>query len=683
MAKYPSLKSINDNHEKWRKATESSRRRIDDFATFLYKQEMWGSDVKCQRKENNAISHQYNFLRKYPAAMLGQSKNIDLSLSMQPLSAQENTDGDDEEIAAKKIIESMLINQNSRNIFYDGLAAMLKNGQAVFFVSETYEDSNSCNKIPTITKLSESTEYSFDLNAKLKSFNDGEYMTLKIPVSSKLIRENYGSKFSDYTHKDSNIITEHFYKLPKKIKCFFHKETRQYVAGNKIKDSEWGDYDTERTKFRIFKKVHVVKYLNDFDEPLVKGLPYFTEDLLPGVYCYALTERIRSISEDNSSSCPYTVEQFPFGWELKDAQELHNFVGSQMATQAKQSIGRLFLIGSSNLKDEKSAKNLEDIHKRYGPLQVDNVEDVKVVDAPQITATLLQTFTLLREEMDALAAVFVDTDAKQAKDMPGVTLRQIVNQNNIVSNPIFEAHIDVINQVGKVVLAALPNIVVEERVYNLGDSNDANRIVKVNEYVNGSIHNDINDICNKFKFKIEASPSDEIDKANTITIITDLMKIIQSDPSLQGKSSILLDMIPKLISSNYSGELLKRISLVQDQNFIKYINGELTLDEYNKIIAQQKAEAQANQQAMQQQAMQFKEQELQIQKEKADTDRFSAMSDASTKKMDSQTKRFESEMNVNLEHQKQSVNQYEQVSKNYREEMASKAEIVKASHEDN
>lgn len=599
MNDFPQWKTVEKQINAWKSAYIHNNERGSYYVKFAMAGDQWDRAVVSGRetanKESITLNHAINALRQGKR----QIKEIDFSLNIVPTSEEVQEDTAQSN-AYRLLSDSLML---AKPIMLNNkLAAdkMMEYGYSFLEVSFEAENDNTLNQIP-VTRFHKDPSIAFwDMNASHPCKIDGMYAGIKKILTKRQLFEKYPSLKKSKSlkiDKKENVVCDYWYRKFEPCKYILLKtgsykrkdlltssdnqnlmtkeDVRQYEALNDI-PAEAMTLESEGYRSRIYFK----RFLNN--DVIEKDRLYPTKDL-PIPYHPGLTFW-------HPEKGDYTS---PFVEKLEGAQKLHNYIQSQIATQAKNCTGDKFLFGNEHVTTQAQKNYARDINTIEGGINFSgNISTIRREPSAQISESLIASSQLTRTEIDELSGARADTQQTQQQVLSGRALDKLSHTTDMLNVDIEEAHILFVDTVGKLISQMIPNLITEERTIVAKNKDGSGQLIVINQLLpTREIKNNVKDIFSNFSHEMIGGPSTTMEKENLIRYLSQFYTI---DPTFFQDTK---DIAMRCLNSQYAGELERRAAAKMDKNLIDYSQGMITQQDFQK--AQETQQQQKQQQQIQ------------------------------------------------------------------------------------
>lgn len=590
--KSPDNELIRAQIDDWESKFKENNSRGAEMISFVSCGKQWMPGVVEQRTRNNKESLTLNIVRKELKKMLSQNAEIEFTIDVHP-STREAKDNIQESNIFSLLMNNIALCENTVRSLTASFDKSAQFGYAFGEVSYRRISNDDLSLYPVYIPHKDPRMGFWDINAFTETKIDGKHCGIKRSLTEKdLKKKGYSDKTLSKcaVQKKDNIVVDYwwreevdadFYLL--KSGVFKRKDLLTYEDKNNLMTKEMleairktGDINSEYELIMEGKmdKIYFKRICNfiDLDAPVE-----FPTCDLPVPYHGSFT----IWTTDYSS---YTI---PFGYELKGAQKLLNFINSQIATQAKNSSSDKWLFSAEHVREQSHMANAAEINKKEGGLTFGgDISQIRRERPAEVSMSLIQMSQSLKQIIDEINGAMIDASNAQQTVISGEALDKITRNMRLMNDDALSKHILFVNDVSKLMGQMIPNIITEERAICVKKKDGSSDTIIVNEALgNGEIKNNIKDIRNKFNYVVKASQNEAMQKENTVRYLTQAYQI---QPTLLNDTA---DIYFRNLDCKDAGELSRRAIAKIDPALIAFSQGEINEDEYR--MAQQKAQQKA------------------------------------------------------------------------------------------
>lgn len=613
-----------------------NRKRGETGIDFFIADNMWNGDVVSSRESRNQESLTFNNCIKHLRRMYTQLKEIEFSLNLIPLN-DEVTNNVTESRAFRLILNSILLSDEVMNKL-DGVGRKcLDYGQSFVEVNFGFENNFTRNREPRL-KLHKDPSIAFwDKNATHDTRIDGKFCGyMQMQTAKELIDAYPKIKDAPWLKPVDNKVYNYWWRVYKDM-SFVRLKTGVYKREDMLdaQDKLIIDRGAGNKVIRMTGKVCDI-YFERVGANLVLEKPkLFPTDDLPLVYHPGL-----SFWHPRHGEVTMPYLQYMMG-----AQKLHNYLLSQAATQAKSSTSDKWLFKNEHVQTLTQRQNAQEINMRDGGFTFGgDTQTIRREQPMQISPQLLELAMMTKQEIDEINGAMIDTQNAQQTVIAAAALDKITHNTEAINAWFIAQHVCFVNQVGKLYRQMIPRLYTEERSVTISKKDGSGQTITINQDAGtGKLINNVKDINNNYHYEIKAGASSTMQQENTVKYLTQAYEI---DPALFKDTAHIYF---RNLQTKDAGEL-ERIAIARgDEALIKYSQGEISMEDYSKMKAEQ-----MEQELQQQERLAQSNPEVQSAREiaaaqhrKAGADEFNAQ----TKRMDvlNKAQQAQTEMQLKIE----------------------------------
>lgn len=587
--------------QSWENAYRDNNERGARYIRFALAGDQWEQNVISSRSGQNKESLTFNHCRNSLRQGKRQLKEIDFSINIMPANEEVQQDTA-QSMAFRLLSESIVLGKGIMT--NNDLAAdkMMEYGYSFLEVSFEEENANTLNQVPITRFHKDPSIAGWDLNASHPCKIDGDFCYLKKKLTKRELLRKYPklkkSKSLEINKKE-NIVVDYWFREHEPYEYILlstgsYKRIDLLTADdkkNRMSDEEARAHETannfppnslELIREGYVSKIYFKRFLNK--EVIEEERLYPTNDL-PLVYHPGLTFWHPEFGDFTS----------PFIENLEGAQKLHNYIQSQIATQAKNCSGDKWIFGKQHLISAQQRKNARDINKIEGGLEFGgDTNAIRREPSAQISESLIATAQLTMTQIDELSGARADTQNPQQQVLSGKAIDKLTHTQDSLNVDIEKAHILFVDTVSKLIGQMIPSLVTEERTIIAKNKDGSGKLIVINQLLpTGEIKNNVKDIFSNFSNEIVGSPSSAMENENTVRYLS---QIYQISPQF---FEVTKDIYMRSLKSKDAGELERRAVATIDPNLISYSQGSINQSQFQE--AQQKQQQQQFQQKLQQQ----------------------------------------------------------------------------------
>ncbi len=516
----------------------------------------------------------FNVINKFLKTVQANGKELDLTVS---LKANDALLEDKEKKVFQTIVDHIMFENENLNAFRESLDEVYSFGQSVLQVKSVRENQKTLNKILKIETISDPTTAFFDYNAPSKTYHDGRFCGRVYKIS----RENLTAKYKNLNNSDlpKNLtVIDFWYKKSKKAK-YIKLTTGQYKLEKLIDPLRdmivKGDNKIDGT----VNTICYMRVVKEIDKVLTKET--LSSSILPMVMNYGGMSWVGTGA----------YESFPFGYHLRDAQLLLNYAGSTAADILKTTTADKWLFQDEHLLSDDACKNANEISQREGGFNfTGDIRTIRREQSQQLPPSIVSLFEQTRAIMEDLVGSYFESSRSNIKAMSGVALNKMFDRMDLTQSNVVVAHLNSVNVIGEIVRQYIPVYYTETRKITTVNSAGKENVIEINSKVeqpNGMVvvKNSISDLSKNYRFKVNVAPSLKVQSQNIVAELEGLYKIDQRYAELTA------DLYVKHLNIPNADIISKRLASQIPEELIKYSDGEITKDEYDKIVAEKMEEA--------------------------------------------------------------------------------------------
>lgn len=577
-----SIKKINEQARLWESSFCSNNDRGRRFVRFAVAGDQWDANVPEKRAIANKESLTFNLCLKHLKMAKAQSKEIEYTVDISPMNdmAQENVE---ESSAFMMLIQSIVLSNNMLNTFSSCFDRCLEFGYSFVEINYERENFETLNCVPVVRLHKDQSIAFWDKNCVHPQKIDGRYCGLKRRVSKSEVMTKY-KKLRDKIKLDdtNNVMIDYWYRDYFDVP-FVLLKSGVYKRKDFLSDDDMNNLMAEEDKREMEDgkkiplermapvcKIYFCRYLNDI--PL-EGPKEFPTDDLPLAFNDALTYWHPDEGE-------FTM---PLAYPLEGAQKLHNYANSQLATQAKNCSSDKWIFGHEHVSTQTEIESAQKINTYEGGLIFGgNTQTIRREKGSDLSPSMVQFSQFIKSEIDEIGGSMGNVANPQQTVLSGEAMDKITKNMNAINMDLIAKQSVFVNTCGRLIKQMIPKIITEERTILIKKQDGSGQALTVNQALpTGEIKNNIKDINNNYYYEIKSGPSSTMEKENTVKYLAEMYSI---DPNLLKTTG---DIYVRCLQTPYAGEIERRLSATMDVNLIKFSQGEITFDEYNKLEQQQ------------------------------------------------------------------------------------------------
>jgi hypothetical protein len=581
---------VKKQRQAWEDAYYDNNQRGKDMIDFGAVGIQWEDGVPNDRKSVNKESLTFNLCHKHRNKIISQYKQLRFNLGV--YSNNRKTYNSGELSAFKMLSNHFFMSDDVAETADKALEKMIDFGYSFVEVAPERQNNETLSLMPSVRLNEDPTSAFWDFNARTPCKIDGNYVGIVYPkVPEQEIYIKYpGSRNKNFIKKQNEVI-RYWYRA-KETAEFIKLKGGEYLRTDLVEedvDEIWfdaaGKSDVKKGEkdciyFVVICNNHILK------EPEI----YPTEDL-PVPYHPGLTVW-----------SPNGWVTLPFVYPLVGAQQLHNYTMSQLATAAKNASSTKVYLTPDHIQTNLQKETAENINQIEGAVVLgkdpDGVQPV-IVPPAEVPNTMLNLATQTKQEIDEISGAFIDSELSSQTVLSGKALG-LITQNMSISSihaGLIAAHISFLSSICRLMQQMIPKIITEQRCISIRKDDGTSEDIYVNQLLkSGKIKNNIKDIQNAFLYRIDCSPSQEMQQENTVKALSMFYAAPQTIDFANTK-----DIFARNLPIEDAAEFEKRVSSSIDPVLISYSNGETTKEEFMKHKQQQQMQQQQMQQSILQQ----------------------------------------------------------------------------------
>lgn len=598
--KSPDNEIIKMQIQEWESKFKENNSRGADMINFIACGKQWEPGVVDSRTRSNKESLTLNVCNKELKKMLSQNAEIEFSIDVHP-STKEAKENIQESNVFSLLMNNIALSENITRGLTDTFDKSASFGYAFGEVNFKRINNDELSLYPVYIPHRDPRLGFWDTNAFSPTKIDGKFCGIKRSLTEKELKSK---GYSDKTlgkcnvQQKDNVVVDYwwreeveadFYLLKggsykrKDLLTYDDKNnlmTKEMLSAIKMSDNMEMVYDLVMPG--TMDIIYFKRICNFIDLDAHKEYPTFD---LPLLYHGSFTIWTPDVTS-------YTI---PFGYELKGAQKLLNFVNSQIATQAKNSSSDKWLFGPQHVETQQQMENAAEINKKEGGLSFGgDISQIRRERAAEVSMSLIQMSQSLKQIIDEINGAMIDPNNAQQTVISGEALDKITRNMRLMNDKALAKHIFFVNDVAMVIGQMIPKIITEERAIVIKKKDGSSDTIVVNESLgDGEIKNNIKDIRNKFNYNVKASQNETMQKENTVRY---LIQSYQIQPTLLNDTA---DIYFRNLDCKDSAELSRRAIAKIDPDLIAFSQGEITEDEYRQLtIKKQQAASDRQKQAV-------------------------------------------------------------------------------------
>ena len=597
-------KTVEKQARVWKAYYQPNNERGKREIAFTQCGDQWDNSVIGDRIKDNKESLTFNLSLKHLKRLKSQNRQVELSLDITP-TTKEWLQNVEETNVFRLVLQNGMLNTDMRTTFANVLDKCGEYGYSWLEASYRRQDETTLCLEPWFKMHKDPAIAFWDINAQHPCKIDGRFCGLERHVS----KEEFLAKFPQYSKDSSwldekdNCLIDYWYRDYKEynftlLKSGIYRREDMLTPSDEVETNllETDDnYDAKKVKELIKKgDVCCIYYMRFCNEKVIqKAVKYPTQDLpIPYHPAFTVWRKEEEFGE----------QTFPYTFHLRGAQQLHNFVNSQTATQAKKIAGDKWFTTPANADNKTKLAQWKNINKIDGTFIVNDIEKVRREQPAELSQTLMAMSQQTKQEIDEIAGAMSDNQNSDSVVVAGVAIDKITHNMQLQNVDVLAAHILFVNVCANLYCQMLPNLYTEQRAISVSKQDGTQDVVFINEYIpeTQTVRNNIKDFANNFKFTVKGGPTSEMQKDN---IRKSLTQVYQIDPMM---FKLTADIYFRNMGSSVDGELERRALTQIPPELVQFSQGEINRTEYDKIQAQQAEQQKQAQMEQMQNDPQFK-----------------------------------------------------------------------------
>jgi hypothetical protein len=552
---------IEKQYQGWLDYYSENKKRGEDAIDFVLAGNQWKDDVVAKREDRGQESLTFNLVIKHLRRAHTQMGEIEFNLDLSPTNSKYD-DNVDEMAALRLLLSSITLNDETLEKFNEAGRKCLNYGFSFAEINFGYENYDTLCLEPKLIIHRDPSIAFWDKNALHPTKVDGRFAGFCRTLTDKELIEKYPNlKRAGWLQAKDNKVYDYWWREysdmdyitletgVQKREDLLTYEDKQIIKRNAPKETR--------------KVCDIYFQRSCCDKVLEEPRKFPLADLLPLVYHPGLTEWHATKGDITIPYCEY----------MTGAQKLHNYLLSQLASQAKNANGDKWIFPKESVTTQTERDNAKNINKRDGSFTFNgDISKIRREQPAQLSSTLLDMAQITKQEIDEINGAMIDTQNAQQTVIAAKALDKITHNMEAINMYFMAGHITFVNQIGKIYRQMIPQLYTQERTLLVKKKDGAGHAITINQDAGtGKLINNIKDINNNFYYEITAGPSSTMMKENTIKY---LMEVYNINPAMfQATAHIFF----RNLQTQDAGELSRIALALGDENLIKY---EMTLDEY-------------------------------------------------------------------------------------------------------
>jgi hypothetical protein len=644
---------IEKQYDGWLSYYAENKARGEGAIDFVIAGNQWQGEIAAKRSASNKESLTFNLSIKHLRRAHTQMGEIEFNLDLSPTNDKYN-DNITEQAAFRLLLDSILLNNDVLDKLNMAGKKCLNYGMSFCEVNFGYEDARTANLEPKLIVHKDPSIAFWDKNAMHPTRVDGRFAGFCRTLTARELIEKYPAlKKANWLKRKDNKVFDYWWREGTNADFVtLTTGVQKRIDLLSADDEEMVQKDEMGQTEITTRRVEEIYYQRICKDKVLEQPRRFPTDDLPIVYHPGLTDWHPTKGDITMPYCEH----------LEGAQKLHNYLMSQVATQAKNCNGDVWIFQPGHVTTQTHRDNAANINQREGGVTFGgDTSTIRREQAAQISQSLIEMSQVSKQELDEINGAMVDTQNAQQTVIAASALDKITHNMEAINMYFMEGHIIFVNQIGKLYRQMIPNLYTQERTLMVKKKDGTGQAVVINQDAGtGELVNNIKDINNNFHYEIHAGPSSTMQKENTVKY---LMETYQIDPTMFKATAHIFF---RNLQTKDSGELARIAMAMGDENLIKYSQGEISLDDYKAL------KEKAMQQQMQQQ-QQMSQMDPQVQSanaiaaaehRKASADEFNAqtkrmqiLNDAQQKQNEFKLKVVDTLLNDGLQNRQQDLSE--------------------------
>lgn len=638
--------------------SENTTRARED-KEFVYR-DQWTSVDRQQFTKLHKPALTFNKVYDTVRKIVGEQRKNTPSLKVRSINGKASQEALD---LRSDIIRSMAYNSKADEAFQTAFSCALVGGFGAVLVTTDYESPYSFNQVPKVNKMQFPERCFWDPRCSEVDKSDGDYCGYLTPMT----RESFEAAYPDCKYPDSfshNMLMDFYWSAKDTIVVcdYYVKEyenTKLFLLDN-------GASVTEE-EYKSYKKRYMeIMKLN----PFLLGGKSMAEvvqermTMLHKIRHYKLTEsKILEETVWPSKYLPLVFQDGDSFWiddkqfvcsfvrHVKDAQKFLNYVGSEVASQIKNTRREQWLVTPDNIAGNEQLWRLPEVQQGALIAKPDSMSGLMPQKQPpsEIPQTLLLHFQRASDDIKQILGFYDANLGAPGNEESGVAIQNRQLNGASGSTVFFDNAERACEQVGRIVLDLLPSIVDNEREISIEDKNGKSKSISVNKKMpNGEIQNSLEG--DNYDIEVVVGPSFAVQKQQAMQMLISLLQI-PPGPILP----LVIDIIAKNMDMDSAPQLADRLRSLVPPEILAKENGQPP--------PPPKPDPQAQMMQMQQQLamkdMENKTREVDIKQQKLKQEQASIMLDA----MELEQKARDSAMKNDTEIRNSEINYSTEIAK--------------------
>jgi hypothetical protein len=577
---------IKKQFEGWSSYYSDNNNSGGDAIDFIMASKQWDDNVASSRAARNQESLVFNLIIKHLRRIHSQMCEIEFNTTIWPANS-ESTERVEEIYAYRLIINSIMTHCNALKKYADAGEKCINYGYSFIEINFGYENEATTNLEPKIILHKDPCVAFWDKSALTSTKIDGEFAGFCRKLTKDELIKSYPSLKDEGWIKDKENKVYDYWFRDYKDHDYLLLKTGVYKREDLLNNFE--KQNVQRGAPKETRKVCEIYFQRCTEKKILEGPRKFPTSDLPIIYHHGNTEWHPEKGE-------ITI---PYGNNLKDAQKLHNYLMSQIASQSKNCHGDKYLFSNSNVTTTDQLENARNINKRDGGFTFGgDVNSIRREQPANISPTLIEAASVTKQLVDDINGAMIDSQNAQQTIISGEAIDKVTKNLEIINAFFMKRHYEFVNDCSKIVKQMIPNLYTQERTLLVQDRDGTQKAIVINQDAKtGTLINNIKDIENSYHYDIKAGPSTTMQKDTTIKYLMEVYNTLPQNPFFAATAHIFFRNL-----DTKDAQELERIAVAMgDPLLIKYSEGRMSLDDFQQAKQQQQQQQEQQQQQMQQQ----------------------------------------------------------------------------------
>lgn len=563
------FEKIEKQYDGWLSYYSENKARGEQAIDFVIAGNQWDSGIVKTRADTNKESLTFNQNVKHLRRAYTQMGEIEFSLNIAPTN-EKYSDNVEETNAFRLLLNSILLNDDVLNKCMEAGKKCLNYGMAFAEVNFGYVNYETLDSEPKLIIHKDPSIAFWDKNALHPTKVDGRFAGFCRSLTDKELIEKYPTlKRAGWLKSTDNRVFDYWWREIVDMEFVLLK------TGVRKREDLLTFDDKENIVPGVkntLGKICEIHFQRCCKERILEEPRKFPTMDLPIVYHPGLTDWHPKKGDITMPYCEH----------MKGAQQLHNYVLSQAASQAKSCTGDKYFFSNEHVSTSTTADNARNINKRDGGFTFKgDISSIRREQPAQISPALLELANQSKQEIDEINGSMIDHQNPQQTVISGKALDKITHNTEAINMWFMEGHITFVSQIGKLYRQMIPELYTQERTIIVKKKDGSGQPVAINQDAGtGKLTNNIKDINSNFHYEITSGPSSTMQKENTIKY---LMEVYTINPAMfQATAHIFF----RNLQTKDASELERIAMAMGDQNLIKYAQGEISFEDYQQLKEQ-------------------------------------------------------------------------------------------------